>query len=446
MKKIFLLLVCFVGFYAYAAQVTSLELTVCEQDALNSSAQLQGLRAQVQAAEAQQKSVSSALYPSLSLDAKGTWVSKVPSMTIGPTTLEFGDNWGYSVGPTASYVLFDNGERNALKKSASKAASAQAQQYEFAKKQILLQVRQAYFTVQQQLQRLVLLNGQLDVTQKQLADVQSAYQAGAKSQLDVAIARKQVLKTQSSMSGARSILANQLRALFQLTGNTYGIDPAYPTDKQLAHVKLVGQTSAVLDTDTLENTLARFRVYKNSEFDENSPKLAALEDMSQYYEYLSNSYKSSLYPRVALQGGAYFEYPNGTVREHVFLGRAGAMLSVPLFEGGKDRQQAVAQQKLAQAKLAEKQDSLEMLEKLFYSTKDQLYGLQIQEQLAKDTITQTSKTAQLTYQAYKAGSVTFFDVDRANLELLESRLALTDLQIEQLNALAILDSLSKESL
>ena len=87
-----------------------------------------------------------------------------------------------------------------------------------------------------------------------------------------------------------------------------------------------------------------------------------------------------------------------------------------------------------------------MLEKLFYSTKDQLYGLQIQEQLAKDTITQTSKTAQLTYQAYKAGSVTFFDVDRANLELLESRLALTDLQIEQLNALAILDSLSKESL
>ena len=447
MKKLFGLLVLFtITTVLYGLDVSSLSLADCERDALKSSAQLQGLEAQVRSARAQEKSVSSSLYPSLSLDAKEVWVSEVPTLKFGGQELKFGDTWGYSVGPTASWVLFDNGARSSLKKSASKAASAQEQSYEFARKQILLQVRQSYFAVQQLLQQLVLLNGQLEVVQKQLADVESAYKAGSKSNLDVSIARKQVLKTQTAMSGARSALAGQLRTLFKLTGTDYNIDPSYPTDKRLANAKEENKTSAVLDTDPLENTLQLFRPYGQSEFDENSPKLAALDEMAQYYDYLADSYKSSLYPRVALQGGAYFEYPNGAIREHVFLGRAGAAVSVPLFEGGKDRQQAKAQKELARAKTYEKQDTQETLTALFLSAKDRLYGLQVQENLLKDTIKQTRETARLTYQAYKAGAVTFFEVDRANLDLLESQLSLADVQVEQLNQLAILNSLSKETL
>ena len=447
MKKLFGLLILFTTTTVlYGLEVSSLSLADCERDALKSSAQLQGLEAQVRSSQAQEKSVSSSLYPSLSLDAKGVWVSEVPTLKFGGQELKFGDTWGYSVGPTASWVLFDNGARSSLKKSASKAASAQEQSYEFARKQILLQVRQSYFAVQQLLQQLVLLNGQLEVVQKQLADVESAYKAGSKSNLDVSIARKQVLKTQTAMSGARSALAGQLRTLFKLTGTDYNIDPSYPTDKRLANAKEENKTSAVLDTDPLENTLQLFRPYGQSEFDENSPKLAALDEMAQYYDYLADSYKSSLYPRVALQGGAYFEYPNGAIREHVFLGRAGAAVSIPLFEGGKDRQQAKAQQELSRAKTYEKQDTQETLTALFLSAKDRLYGLQVQENLLKDTIKQTRETARLTYQAYKAGAVTFFEVDRANLDLLESQLSLADVQVEQLNQLAILNSLSKETL
>jgi len=447
MKKLFGLLVLFTTTTVlYGLDVSSLSLADCERDALKSSAQLQGLEAQVRSLQAQEKSVASSLYPSLSLDAKGVWVSEVPTLKFGGQELKFGDTWGYSVGPTASWVLFDNGARSSLKKSASKAASAQEQSYEFARKQILLQVRQSYFAVQQLLQQLVLLNGQLEVVQKQLSDVESAYKAGSKSNLDVSIARKQVLKTQTAMSGARSALAGQLRTLFKLTGTDYGIDPSYPTDKRLANAKEENKTSAVLDTDPLENTLQLFRPYGQSEFDENSPKLAALDEMSKYYEYLADSYKSSLYPRVALQGGAYFEYPNGAIREHVFLGRAGAAVSIPLFEGGKDRQQAMAQKEMSRAKTYEKQDTQETLTALFLSAKDRLYGLQVQENLLKDTIKQTSETARLTYQAYKAGAVTFFEVDRANLDLLESQLSLADVQVEQLNQLAILNSLSKETL
>lgn len=446
MKKLFGLFILFTTTVVYGLDVSFLSLAQCEYDALNSSAQLQSLQAQVRSSRAQEKSVSSSLYPTLSLDGKVSWVSEVPSLTMGGTELKFGDTWGYSLGPTASYMLFDNGGRSALKKSASKAVSAQEQSYEFARKQILLQVQQTYFSVQQLLQRLVLLNGQLEVAQKQLSDVQSAYKAGAKSKLDVSIARKQVFKTQTAMSGARSMLAGQLRTLFKLTGTDYGINPSYPTDKRLAKAKEESKTSTVLNTDSLENTLRVFRPYAQSEFDENSPKLAALDEMAQYYEYLANSYKSSLYPRVVLQGGAYFEYPNGAIREHVFLGRAGAAVSVPLFEGGKDRQQAKAQKELARAKSYEKEDAQQTLEALFSSAKDRLYGLQVQENLLKETIKQADETARLTYQAYKAGAVTFFEVDRANLDLLESQLSLADVQVEELNQLAILNSLAKEIL
>ena len=446
MKKLLGLLLLLITPQLYGVDISSLSLADCERDALKFSAQLQGLEAQVRSAQAQEKSVSSSLYPSLTLDAKGSWVSEVPSLTMGGQEIKFGDNWGYSVGPTANYILFDNGGRTALKKSATKTTSAQQESYKFARKQILLQVRQSYFTVQQILQRLVLLNGQLEVSRKQLSDIESSYKAGAKSKLDVSVARKQLLKTQTAMSAARSALAGQLRALFKLTGTDYGINPSYPTDKRLANVKQEGKTSAVLETDSLENTLKAFRMYSQSEFDENYPKLAALDEMAQYYEYLADSYKSSLYPHVALHGGVYFEYPNGAIREHVFLGRAGAAVSIPLFEGGKDRQQAKAQKELAQAKNYERQDAKETLIALFLSAKDRLYALQVEEDLLKDMIKQTSETAHLTYQAYKAGAVTFFEVDRANLDLLDSQLALSDVQVEQLNQLAILNSLSKENL
>ena len=446
MKHYLTLLFCLVVYPVYGLPVSTLSLAQCEQDALRSSAQLQKLQAEVLAAQAQEKAAKSALYPTLSLDATGSWVSEVPTLTMGGTELKFGDTWGYSAGPTVNYVLFDNGGRSAQHKSNAKMRSAQEQEYEFAKKQTLLQVRQAYFAVQQQLQHLVLLNGQLEVAQKQLADIQAAYRAGAKSKLDISSAQKQVLQTQTAMSSARGTLAVQLRTLFKLTAENYGINPVYPTDERLADIKLDGTTSAVLGTDTLEDTLSAFTPFAQSEFDENSPKLAALEDMVQYYEYLSESYQASLYPRIALQGGAYWEYPNSALREHVFLGRAGAALSIPLFEGGKDRRQAQAQQERSRAAGYEKQDTRETLEKLFYSAKDQLYALKVQEKLVRQTIREAQEIARLTYQAYQTGTVTFFEVDKANLTLLESRLSLADLQVAQLNQLAVLNSLSKENL
>lgn len=447
MKKLLLpLCICCFAASLYALDVTALSLARCEADALASSAHLKQLQARTDAAQSSYQASRASFYPTLSLDAQGSWVSEVPSLEVGPLKAQFGDKWGYSAGPTLRYVLFDNGGRSDASKSAQSAASAQEQEALFARKQTLLQVRQAYFTIQLDLERMYLLYGQLAVSRKQLADVQSAFDAGAKSKLDVYMARKQALQAQSNISAARGALGAHLRELFRLTGTDYGVNPLYPLDARLKRAELDGQTTALLLADPLESTLASFARFADEVFDENSPRLASLQSMAQYYDYLAESYRSSLYPRLTLQGGAYFEYPNGPIKEHVFLGRAGAALSVPLFEGGQNRRQSDAQRHYARAARYERQDAQETLEKLFYSSKDQLYSLARQTSLTRRMIADAAQTAKLTYQAYEAGAVTFFDVDNANLSLLQSQIALSDLQAEQLNHLAVINSLGKENL
>ena len=447
MKKLLALFICSLAGAALAAPVPArLTLAQCEADALASSPQLKQLQAQADAAQSSYKASRSVFYPTLTLDAQGSWVSEVPSLELGNMEHELGDNWGYSAGPTLNYVLFDAGARSGQSKSALSAAQSAQQEKVFAQKQILLQVRQAYFTVQNDLETLYFLNEQLAVADKQLADVQASFDAGAKSRLDVYMARQQQSQARADIAAARGSLGAHLRALFRLTGTDYGINAQYPLDGRLARASLDGETTAYLSADGLEQTLQGFAPYAASSFDENSPRLAALESMAQYYDYLADSYRASLYPRISLQGGAYFEYPNSMIKEHVFLGRAGAAVSLPLFEGGKNRRQADAERARARAAQYEKQDAQLDLEKMFYSAKDALYALSLQEELTRQIIDDAAQTARLTYESYKAGAATFFDVDRANLALLQSRLALADLQTQQLNHLAVIDSLGKENL
>lgn len=447
MKKLLALFICSLAGAALAAPLPArLTLAQCEADALASSPQLKQLQAQADAAQSSYKASRSVFYPTLTLDAQGSWVSEVPSLELGNMEHELGDNWGYSAGPTLNYVLFDAGARSGQSKSALSAAQSAQQEKVFAQKQILLQVRQAYFTVQNDLETLYFLNEQLAVADKQLADVQASFDAGAKSRLDVYMARQQQSQARADIAAARGSLGAHLRALFRLTGTDYGINAQYPLDGRLARASLDGETTAYLAADGLEQTLQGFAPYAASSFDENSPRLAALENMAQYYDYLADSYRASLYPRISLQGGAYFEYPNSMVKEHVFLGRAGAAVSLPLFEGGKNRRQADAERARARAAQYEKQDARLDLEKMFYSAKDALYALSLQEELTRQIIDDAAQTARLTYESYKAGAATFFDVDRANLTLLQSRLALAQLQTQQLNHLAVIDSLGKENL
>jgi outer membrane protein len=425
------------------AGVKEISLLQCARDAKANSYELKRLKAQAAGAQARYEAAEAGYYPSISLDAKGGWVSEVPELELGPIKAGFGDKWSYSAGPTLEYILFDYGQRSGASKSAKAAWQAAQDEADFAEKTLLLGVRQTYFTLQQDLERMYFSAGQLKVAQKQIQDINSAFRAGAKSNLDVSMAQKQELRARINIASARAALGAHLRDLFKLTGADYGVDPKYPADWRVQISEGDMPASAVIKADRLEDTLKDMKQYHGFDFDENSLKLAALDNMAQYYEYLAESFKGALYPVLGISGGAYFEYPNGPIKEHIFLGRAGVSLRMPLFEGSKNRKQAAAGKSQAQAAQYQKMDLEDELQKLFYLSKSLLYSLDLQADLTKEMIAASQNTASLTYDAYNAGVVTFLEVDSANLGLLESRIALTDIYIESLNRLAVLDSLGK---
>ena len=206
---------------------------------------------------------------------------------------------------------------------------------------------------------------------------------------------------------------------------------------------LMNMMTSVIRADLPENTVQALSSAAGLGFDENSPRLASLQALSRQYEYASLGYSAAVWPRVGLTGGAYWEYPNGPLQEDVFLGRAGVSVRLPLFEGGKNKQQARAQRQTAQAVQENRAELEKNLEALFYSSRDRLASLDVEEDLARQLVAAAQKSAALTYEAYKAGSVTFLEVDDANLSLLQSRIALSDLYIQRLNSLAVMDNLGR---
>ena len=75
-----------------------------------------------------------------------------------------------------------------------------------------------------------------------------------------------------------------------------------------------------------------------------------------------------------------------------FWAARGAAVSLPLFEGGKNRRQADAERARARAAQYEKQDARLDLEKMFYSAKDALYALSLQEELTRQIIDDAAQT------------------------------------------------------
>lgn len=427
------------------AQAVSLSLSQCEGAALNNSPEIKMLESDAKSAKQNYISALAPSRPSVNLIGTGGWVSQIPDISLGAQSFEFGDNWSYSAGPVLEYTLFDKGAITAAAAAGKAAWQSKESELEFARKNIITDVRLAYFSVQRDLERIFFLTKQLEVADKQYKDVLNSYKAGAKAELDVTMAHKQVLKAQADISAARASLGASLRNLFQLTGNNFGVDPSYPGDWRAPSPAALPAPSSVIKADGVEETLFVLQKYKTYVFDAQSPRLASFDKISEYYQKMSESYSASLWPQLSLRAGAYFEYPNGPVREHIFLGRTSAGIKMPLFESGKSRAKAEAQKLSSLSALYQKEKIKDELQNIFYTSKDRALSLETDAQIAKLLVSDSEKASALTYRSYTAGTVTFLEVDNANLTLLKNRISLAEINIERLSRLAVMAGLGREN-
>ena len=433
----------FCYWHVYAADTVKLTLETVEKQALEYSPKIKQVQSAAQAQGYISESFDAYLYPALTLDAKGGWVSQIPELTMGMTKLKFGDNWSYSAGPALQYTVFDNNRRKDKVKSETAVYNSKIRDFEAVKKQVLLDARRSYFKIQRDLEKIYFLFEYMKLTQKQLKDINSAFKTGVKNKRDVIMAEKQFIKAKISISAARAVLSQDLSELFKITGTNFSINNDYPSDYRIETAELDGTASALIQCDSPDDTLVKFTPVENLNFDSEQAKLVSYDELVKSYEYLSAYYKSELYPKINLAAGTYFEYPNGPITESVFQTRANAAISMPLFEKSKNKKLSQAQKSAAESVLAQKQDMSETLKSLFEFSKRRLYSLNIENNLTEKMIEDSKTAVKLTYDAYNAGSVTFLEVQNANIDLLSAQTELSNLKIEKLNCLAVMDNLGK---
>lgn len=444
MKKSFLLLLClFCSSRLFASNIINLPLETVEKQALEYSPKIKQAQSAAEAQQSVYESFDSYLYPSVTFDAKGGWVSKVPEMKLGYNALKFGDNWSYSLGPTLSYTVFDNGKRNDKVKSETSSYLAKKHEFEAVKKQVLLETRKAYFKIQRDLERIYFLFEYMKLTQKQFKDINSSFKVGSKSRLDVIMAEKQFLKSKIEISSARAALSQDLSDLFKITGTDFSINADYPSDYRISSEELDGAVSSVIAVDSPDASLSKFSLFESFNFDSMQEKLLSYDEAVKAYEYMSDSLRSELYPKINLSAGTYFEYPDGPIVESISQTRANAAVSVPLFEKSRTKKQAESQKSLSKSVMFQKQDVFENLKSIFDFSKRRLYSLKIENGLVEKMIEDSKTAVKLTYDAYKAGTVTFLEVQNANIDLLSAQTELANLKIEKLNCLAVMDNLGK---
>ena len=126
-------------------------LKAAEESALAVSNQYRSAKFSAEAASAAAAAAGSLLYPRLSLEGSLRYNEVVPAIAM-PAALgggrPLGDNWNYSLGPSASWILYDGGALRFVYESAGASAASRSAETENIRRQIILKARTAYFQLQ----------------------------------------------------------------------------------------------------------------------------------------------------------------------------------------------------------------------------------------------------------------------------------------------------------
>ena len=442
MKKIFLSFVFLLLTITAKADIINISLEECEGAALKNSPAVKAVEYQVQAAKESLKSQNKFLYPSLTLDASGGYVSVLPFLSVMGRNITFGDYWSYSAGPMLAYSLFDGGERDRNYKALQNICDAKERTLDWEKKSVITSVRIKYFQIQALLEKIYILYERLNLARSQYNDISINYQAGAKSELDLLMSQKQVLNAQNQIENVRSALGESLKELFAVTVDDFGINSSEPAEYRTA--RYVKNPSCELKTDGVDYTLTVFSLYENFVFDDKNPYLMSLDEAIKYYENVSLKYKSQKMPSLKARAGAYLQYPNGPVKEDILQGTASLTFSLPLFEGGSANALSKANEFESKAEQEQKEQILTTLKRDFYGAKDRVRAINVRQNISEEIVKTSRKAADLTYVSYQMGRVTFLEVQTANYELSQSKMDLIDLKIEKLANLTTLAALGKK--
>jgi outer membrane protein TolC len=444
MKAIFVFLILSVTAQAADFGVT---LKDAESGALAVSNQYRSAKLSAAAAAAGAAAAGSLLNPRLSLEGSLRYNGVVPEIAM-PAALggarPLGDNWNYSVGPTASWTFFDGGVLRSGRESAARAAGARRAEAESVKRQVVLKARTSYFQLQLALERVYLIGENLQLSLSQLKDISLGARAGSRSRLDEIRARQETTARRRDLLRARAELSASLRDFSFITGMPLPGPAALPLDARMAGRDYGGEEPAALfvHAEPYEAILSRLLPSAQGGLEKELPSVRALGETAQAYRASAGAYKAEKLPRLTLGARSSLDYPNGSNLYSFVQNSASLALSLPLFESGRSAEKEKESSLNAAAALERKDEAALAAARDFSKAQDAYQALLSEQAINIEALEDAAEAARLAYDAYKAGGGTWLDVESANLKALQAHTAAASTNAEILLKLAVLDSLT----
>ncbi len=425
-SRLLLLILITFGVQHAISAVLPLALTLknAEQQALETSARLRSMDRDVQAAIAQAQAQYTSLLPRLTLQGSYTYLSEVPSLTVGGgTSIKLGSNTNYSIGPALSYTLWDNdGVSNAYQASVLVSKSKTFDQ-ENAHRQVIFSVRMAYVALKLAQEELDAVSHSLALSRAQETDISNRFSAGVAARMDVLLSNRQVVGYQLQVLQKQLAVKTAERTLLQLMGES-------PLDLP------------ALRLDPLMDLLLAARALGFSSPELGHPQLQSLESLAQATERQTKSLQAKSGPTLLLSASSALNYPNGPIMEQINQNIVGASLTWPLFLG--DPTGALVSQKTNEAQsIRERETQLrEDLRLAYLSAQEAILSLSLQQRLSGQDLSLSEEISVLHYSAYKLGKVSFLDVQSANNQVLQSHISVARVMAQLISQYFMLSVLS----
>lgn len=390
----------------------SAELDATMQQALAGNPGLAAARASLEQALESVAAADGERSPQLSLDA-GAGRQQYGAQFSGPNR-EPPFNY-FSIGPSVRYLFdYTGGQQRAVEQQQALAES-QAYQVQAAQLSLTGNVAQQAFAIAGARAQIATLEGLLDEDRKNLALVQSAFEAGSVSRVDLLSAQSQMASDQTLLPPLRQQLSVARHAMSVLVGRA----PAdwTPPDFELADLQLPA---------TLPISLP-------SELAHRRPDILAAESRLHAATAGAGVATARLYPQISLNASLSQQ---STSLSRLFDGDSLAWgfaggLTAPLFDGGILRAQNRAAQDATRAALAQYQ---QVVLQSFGQVADVLAALDHDaEQLAaqRNALDLSDANLKLTRDSYAAGNVGVLQVLDAERLAQQARLGYVRAQAQR---------------
>lgn len=439
-----LLLMLLIAPAARAAELT-VTLKAAEEGALAASNAYSAARFSAEAAEAAAAAAGAPLKPRVALEGSLRYAEVVPEIKL-PAAMgggkPMGDNWTYTLGPSAYWTFYDGGALGSGREAARRTAAARRAEAEHARRQALLRGRSAYFGLQLALEKVYLIGENLQLSLSQLKDISAGVKAGSRSRLDEIRARQETLARRRDLVRARADLGAALREFALATGLEAPAGAALPSDARLKGRGPDAAAELYLSAEPYTEILPRLLPAAQRRLDEALPSVEALAAYSRAYGAQAAGYRAERLPRLTLGARSSLDYPNGPNLYSFWQNSASLSLNLPLFEGGRLAERRRESELNAAAAAERRAETALQADKEYRKALDAYAALLAEQEINIDAVDDAAEAARLSYEAYKSGGATWLEVESANLKELQARTTAATANAEILLKLALLDSLT----